>query len=777
MENELKDGYQEADEYVVFHEDDPDLKTMVFRLPTPPKKELIAGYGKRTEDQRFEMLQLPPRLKYLEKEALRLLKEENEKRNNFTLTPFKIQRKFWQLFESKAHQYKSEIAFIKRTWWHRMNGYWFYNRGKPTYITGWHFMYLNYWFMGADVKNSRPEYRDRDRKEFLYFHYTYITKETFANLNEKGYGIANEDGTYDMVELKDRISYGGIQSKNRRSGNTNKGFCCCDEIATRTKGMDVALGVMSYTSDNAGSLFRDKLVAAFFDKPLWLAPFTTSYRNTKEVIGLDVGGSEFEYTGLETIMDYAKTANAKYYDGKKMATAMMDEEGKVLETDVAERWRIVKQCLALGNGKMIHGWSYHPSTVEELTSGGAAYKILIEASNFYRRVPTSGQTYSGLMQLFVPADEGLEGYIDSYGYSVKGDEILDYQKEEGFIQTSTQYLKGTRNAFLRDNDTDSYRGEKKLFPLQYSDSWIGDHGSLGFDIEKIDKRLEELNREKLYVSGSFEWVGGIFGSDVVWVEDNENGRFQMAMNAPKGLRNKKVQVEMYSAFKGGITPMYRPTNPNKFVMGVDPFDFSNKQQAESRKKAKRGNSGLSDGGIAIYWAYDDSVDGGKASSKDWASDKFVLSYRHRSSLNEFNEDVLKAAIYYGAMVYPETNKTATYEYLIEKDYGGYLLYDVDVMTGKLKEKPGVFSLSASKNSLFTGLKDYLDRRCDVEAFDAFLTECKEIGGTNEMTDFDRLTAHGIALMGSKSTYSDMFSEDDIYNNSTNLDDYIEQFWD
>ncbi len=98
-----------------YHENDPDLKTMVFSLPTPPDEKLIAGYGKNIEDQRFERLVIPPRLKYLEREALRTLKEENKNRKSFTLTPFKIQKKFWKLFESKEHQYQSEINFIKKS--------------------------------------------------------------------------------------------------------------------------------------------------------------------------------------------------------------------------------------------------------------------------------------------------------------------------------------------------------------------------------------------------------------------------------------------------------------------------------------------------------------------------------------------------------------------------------------------------------------------------------------------------------------------------------------
>lgn len=1162
MANE--DRYVEHDEFLELHQDDPSLKPMVFRLPEPPDLKLIAGYGKPIEDQRFERMVVPPRLKYLEREALRVLKEENTKAN-FTVTPYKIQKKFWELFEQNEKKYKPEIAFIKKIWWHRLHGYWFYNRGKPTYITGWHFMFLNFWHM-ADVQGGHPDYRDRDRKEFLYFTYTYKTKETFAKLDEKGYGVPNEDGSYNMVDVDNRTSYGAVQSKNRRSGNTNKGFCSCDEIATRTVGMDVALGTMSYTSKNAGSLFKDKLVKSYFVKPLWMSPFTTSLRNTQETIHLDVVSSDYEYKGLKTLMDYASTASPKYYDSKKMAAAMMEEEGKCFgygtrikmfdnsikevqnivvgdvlmgddskprnvlklargreemfevtpkkgnswtcnkshilslrcsynsgvpgkkkgdkfdvelsdylkfsdahkrasmlymvgidheekkhgivspyflglwlgdghragcsitnvdeevidylkdysddvgvnmrkdgiiyhlsqdvrstyiayndnesitfndkkeaashfgvrevsvdwssrskmeikgyrfrrerksnltselkhigvlknkhipdeylydsrenrlqllaglidsdgsinkaknayeitqvrkeltfdikrlvsdlgfycsvsekktsmkrddgsmyhghayrikihgkdlheipckverkqtynrmnnrhyvdstnigfdvksigegdyygfvidgnkrfllednvvahntdEVNISERWGVVKLCLSQGNGKIIHGWSYHPSTVEETSSNSADFKFLIASSDFYRRIKSSGQTYSGLMRLFVPGDEGLDGYIDSYGYSVKGD-ILDYQKKEGFTQTSTEFLTDQRESYLREGDMEKYRGEKKRFPLKFADSWLGDAGSIGFDIEKIDKRLEQLSRHREWVKGNFEWVDGRFGGDVYWVPDEANGRFEMALNPPESMRNKKVQIEMYSVFKGAVVPMYRPASPDVYVLGADPFGFSNKQQAAAKKKKTGSSNRGSDGGLAVYWKYDDSIDGGKPRN-EWETARFILSYRYRLELHEYNEDALKAAIYCGAMVYPETNKESTYQYFIEHGFGGYLLYDVDMITGKLKEKPGVFSLERSKTTLFSLIKEHIALGCEKEAFDLFLQECKDINGTEEMTFYDRLTAHGLALMGAKSTYPTMFGDNDVYNQSVDLDDIIDEFW-
>jgi len=50
------------------------------------------------------------------------------------------------------------------------------------------------------------------------------------------------------------------------------------------------------------------------------------------------------------------------------------------------------------------------------------------------------------------------------------------------------------------------------------------------------------------------------------------------------------------------------------------------------------------------------------------------------------------------------------------------------------------------------LKDFISYRIHKEMFLSFLNELKEIKGPEQMTLYDRLTAHGAALMGSKSNW-------------------------
>lgn len=742
--------YKEADRHVVLNDRDADLRPIVLSLPKPPRENLIYGYGLEEKDQRFERLPIPRRLVDLEAEAVQVTKDELSSNKNNVVTLLKIQKTFWGLLRDRHKEYRKEIGFIRRMWFHRLHGFWFFNRGVPTYITGWHFYFLNFYVMSTDDGTNRPGYRDRDRREYLFAKYCHETTETFKRLDKDGYAIEEEDGSYLMDDIGRRICFGKMQPKNRRSGNTNKGISNGLEIVTRTIKTD-GMGCQSYSCKNAKSHFDDKLMPAFEGLPIWLKPNTTSGRTSDELV-FNVGKNDYTEPSLQTKSVYATTASEKFFDGLKMVYILTDEAGKTDETNVATRHDVNKNSCSLGNGRIIFSYMDYPSTVSESADGAHAYRGLSNTSNFYQRIRSTGQTKSGLFRLFMRASDGLEGFIDSYGHSVEY-EIKDYQKKEGFTQTAHDFLQGKFDALLNSGDADSlrlYREEKKLFPLRYEHCWLGESGDLGFNIEKMDNRLAELRRGNEIIRVNFHWVSE-FGGDVRYEVDNENGRFYMSKLPPESVSNKKVKVMHFSTFEQKMIPMWRPMHPDMFTLGADPFRFGNKQDERIGRTLNKG-SRLSDGGIAVLWNYDETVDGGKTMD-EWETYRFVLSYRYRASnTDEYNEDVLKASIFFGAMVYPETNAPTTYEYFIRHEFGGYLLYDKDKYTNKLKEKPGADSLERSKQQLFTLWRDYIEYRMNKEQHEDIINELKSIRGIEQMRHFDLIAAGGMALMGAKSTY-------------------------
>lgn len=744
--------YIPADKYMIVNDNDPDLRPIVLSLPSPPPLRYIDGYGLPPEDQRFQRLVIPRRLVDLEAEAMEQTKKDLSVNKNNVITLLKIQKKFWVLLQERHKKLKKEIDFIRQTWWHRQHGYWFFNKGKPTYISGWHFFYLNFWVMETDDGGNRPEYRERDRDEYIFARYAETTTETFDRLDEHGYAIKEKDGSYKMKDMGLRICFGKIQPKNRRSGNTNKALSNGIEWVTKTIKSD-GMGIQSYSNKNAKSHFDDKLMPAFEALPIFLKPLSVSGRTSDE-LEFNVTKNDYGTTSLQTKVVYATTASEKFFDGLKMRYLLTDESGKTeKEVNVAKRHDVNKNTVAQGNGRIIRGYMDYPSTVDEMADGSFAFRALCNTSNFYQRVPSTGQTKSGLFLIFKSALDGLDGFVDSYGISIK-DELLDYQKREGHKQTAFDYLQGKMDALIKEGDSDSmrlYREEKKLFPIKFSDCWLGDSGDLGFNLENIDARLAELRRHSDVIRGNFHWVSGEFGGEVEFREDNVGGRFLMSQEPYDLCSNTKVMVSMFSTFEGAMVNMWRPSNPGVYTLGCDPFNFGNKQQ--TRIGVTKGTSSrLSDGGIAIYLNYDPTVDG-ERNINEWKTGKFVLSYRHKpANTDAYNEDVLKAAVYFGAMVFPEINIPTTYEYFIKHKFGGYLLYDIDKYTNRFKDKPGVHQNEATKQHLFALLRDYIEDRCHQEDFMEFLQECKEIKGMEEMRYYDRLTAHGMALMGANSTY-------------------------
>ena len=742
--------YEPHDKSFLVNDGDPDLIPIRISLPSPPKLELIEGYGLPPEEQRFKRVEMPLKLQQLQRKIIDTLNKRANDNRQFIITYYNFSLEFWGTLDDNRDYYEKEIEFIKRMWWHRLNGYWFFNRGKPTFITGWHFMYLNFWHM-PDVKGGYPEYRERDKDEFYFHHYAYTTTETFAKLDERGWAVPNEDGSYDMFDLGRRVCYGLGQPKNRRSGNTNKGLSNIMEICTRTIGTD-GVGVMSYTGENAKKHYKGKVMPAWDEYPLFFRPYSLSKARPKSLI-FNTPSNDFVNKGLGNSFTYAETSNAKFYDGTKLMGVLEDECGKTTEIDVDERGRVIANCLSLGNGLYIHGYKYAPSTVEDYTKGGEAFRKQMNQSSFYQRIGASGQTPSGLFRLFKSAEEGLEKKIDSYGYSVRG-VIKDYQRAEGFTQTADEYLSGIKEHHLKQDTPESmaaYRSQKKLFPQRWADCWIGDSGEIGFDIEKIDNRMVEIRRmmangQNPVVRGNFEWTNG-FGSDVRWDPHEEKGRFEVS-DLCLGRQNKKIKDLVWDFFDNVEKEAWKPYDPSFGTAGADPIKF--KKQAEVKRSYSK--SGTSDGGFNVLREYNPLIDGEKPRS-EWDTENLVCTYRYRPKTDdEYCEDVLKACIWYGVMVYPEMNLAVVYKRFREWGYAGYLKHDI-MDDGKMKEEPGTHLHTQSKQEGFSLLRNFIDYRCHKINHLSFLNECKEITNFDDLQNYDLLASVICSLLGSRSRHA------------------------
>ena len=145
--------YKDADTSFTINDGDQDLDSITISLPEPPSYGLIDGYGLPPEEQYFKRLVIPDKLKDIQRDAQNGMRGRQKNNQNFIITFDKLIKAFWKAFEVKRDSgYDKVSEFIKEVHWHRKHGYWFFNDGKPTYITGDHFDYLNFWVFKLQVR-------------------------------------------------------------------------------------------------------------------------------------------------------------------------------------------------------------------------------------------------------------------------------------------------------------------------------------------------------------------------------------------------------------------------------------------------------------------------------------------------------------------------------------------------------------------------------------------------------------------------------------------------
>ena len=762
VKSKLEILYKPADRYFVVNNLDKDSEDIPISLPEPPVLEEIDGYGLHPDEQYFRRFEVPQKLKTLEKIVLDKLRDKQRANKQRAITGYKLMTAYWWEIEADFDSYKAEIAFIRKVWYHRIYGYWFFNDGKPTYITGRHFMFLNF-FNLPDIKinNGYPEYRDRHRREYLFREYLHATTETFGKRDKNGFGVADENGNYEIIDAGVRLFHGDIHPKSRRNGSTMMGICDMVEEAER------GTGIYSTIVSKDGTATEDhweKRMMPFwtarelFLRPIWDGggrPLTVKYKMPRSIFG---------EKSLNSVIDYVDSAGEVKKDGDKINGMLVcDEEGKAEGgLDVLKRWGVYRRAMA--TGPKIYGYSSHISTVEEMGDGASAFLYMMELSNFYQR-DDHGQTMSGLAMMFYPAYVGREGFIDRFGMSVIN-KPTERQKrlrsDADFARMNKgarQYQQEERDSYLKQGTPaamQSYREYVKKFPWRSSECWYGTAGNVGWDLEAIDKRMAIArkldSRGNLgVVRGNLEWKRGEKDTEVVFKIDPE-GKFEvdypflMEMIDQGKINQRNSQTEL-NIETGLWEKVYEPVYKTRLICGVDPFKYDTKRDVQLREGRQR----QSDGGIAILWERDPAIDSGDDPS-EWESRRFILTYRYRCEQDEYNEDALMACVLFGAMCYPERNVDTTWKHFVKRGYGGYLLYDVDVRTGRRASEPGRYLLKESVIELFAETSEYVKYRIHKEKFLSYMRELKSIKGPEDLTNHDLLSACGMALLGSKSIY-------------------------
>ena len=521
--------------------------------------------------------------------------------------------------------------YIDKEFTRREEGFWFINKGKPTYITGTNYMYLQW----SKIDVGQPDFRESNRLFYIFWE----------------------------ACKSDHRSYGMCYLKNRRSGFS---FMASGETVNQaTISTDARFGILSKSGPDAKKMFTDKVVPISVNYPFFFKPIQDGMDRPKTELAYRVPASKFtrrkldsneklqEIAGLDTTIDWKNTGDNSY-DGEKLKLLVHDESGKwERPTNILNNWRVTRTCLRLGSrviGKCMMG-----STSNSLDKGGSNFKKLYDDSNVAQR-NANGQTRSGLYSLFIPMEWNYEGYIDSYGFPV-----FNTPKKEVEDPHGTKITQGVIEYWNNEveglkSDQDSLNEFYRQFPRTTKHAFRDESKQSLFNLTKIYEQIdfnEDLKNSIKVTKGSFQWENGHQDTKVIFVP-NKDGRFLVSWVPPEQLQNKRY-------IKNGTN---YPGNEHCGAFGCDPYDISGTTDG-------RGSNGSLHGLT-------------KFSMEDVPPNMFFLEYIARPQTAEiFFEDVLMACVFYGMPILAENNKPRLLYYFKRRGYRGYSINRPDKKYNKL----------------------------------------------------------------------------------------------
>jgi len=560
------------------------------QLPKAPKDEYILNNERPVHLQMWRRLPVP--------EELRRIRSMDE----------------W--YEMPSEFKKRFSPYIEQEFKRRREGVWFWNNGERVYITGRHYMMLQW----SKMDIGYADYLEFQRRLFIHF-------------------AACES---------DPRSIGQMYTKCRRSGYTNMSAAILVDEGTQVK--DKLLGIQSKTGKDAQeNIFMKKVVPMFQSYPFFFKPIQDGTTNprmelafrepSKRITKNNKTSSKGE--ALNTIINWKNTTN-NAYDGEKLHILYLDEAGKWEKpTDIREAWRIERTCLIVG--RKIIGKALVGSTVNPMDKGGNQYKEIWRDSDPEDR-NANGRTKTGLYRLFIPAYEALEGFFDEYGNPIVEDPEKPVKTIDGdFVDIGAKtYLKNEREALK--HDARELNEFIRQFPFSVEEAMRDSIEGSTFNIGKIYEQIE--HNQELYpnpvVRGNFAWKEGVSDKEVVFNPD-QNGRWRVAWMPKPEDRNK--YVIKYNK--------KHPANDHIGVGGVDSYDLDSTTDNRGSK-----------GACHLYNKF----------SMAAPANMFVAEYASRPPLARiFYEDVLMAAVFYGYPLLIENNKYGIVRYFESRGYEEYVM--------------------------------------------------------------------------------------------------------
>lgn len=276
------------------------------------------------------------------------------------------------------------VDYVEQEFEYREHGFWFMNNGKPTYITGSHYMYLQW----SSIDVGYPDFREANRVFFIFWE----------------------------ACKADPRSFGMIYLKIRRSGFSFMSSAECVNIGTIVR--DSRLGILSKTGADAKKMFTDKVVPINGKMPFFFKPIMDGMDKPKTELSFRIPASKItkknmhevndnSIDGLDTTIDWKNTEDNSY-DGEKLKLLVHDE------------------CYAPDTLIMMADWSFKP--IKDIKIGE---KVMIDGGIVKKVVKkTTGKTHRYLIK---------QRFGKDYTVTENHRLVLKHKNKE-FIVTPKEYL-------------------------------------------------------------------------------------------------------------------------------------------------------------------------------------------------------------------------------------------------------------------------------------------------------------------------------------------------
>jgi len=618
-------------------------------------------------------------------------------------------------WQKRDNEFKSKwVGYVEGEFDKREYGEWFTNNGEPTYITGTHYMYLNW----TKIDVGKPDFRESNRIFYLFWE----------------------------ACKADKRSFGMCYLKNRRSGFSFMSSCEAVNQGTITR--DARVGILSKTGSDAKKMFTDKVVPISNNYPFFFKPIQDGMDKPKTELAYRVPASkitkknmdkkdELFMDGLDTVLDWKNTSDNSY-DGEKLLLLIHDESGKWDKPEnILNNWRVTKTCLRLGSkivGKCMMG-----STSNALDKGGENFKKLFYDSNVGKR-NANGQTKSGLYSLFIPMEYNFEGYIDEYGHAVleTPEEPLVGADGEMIDVGVVDYWQNEVDSLK--TDADALNEFYRQFPRTESHAFRDESKQSLFNLTKIYQQIDyndALIKQRVLTRGKFMWKDGIKDTKVVWIPE-KNGRFLVSWTPKPEMQNRVINK----------SNLYFPGNEHLGSFGCDSYDISGTVGGFGSNGALHGLT--------------------KFNMDEAPSNHFFLEYVARPQTAEiFFEEVLMACVFYGMPILVENNKPRLLYHFKNRGYRAFSINRPDKSKMNLskteKELGGIPNSSeAVKQAHAAAVESYIEKYVGLD-LDSVYRDPDEMGSMyfsrtledwakfniNNRTKYDATISSGLAIMANQ----------------------------